>query len=87
MTHHISNVPPPDPDYDLVTWVEHQQATGEAEIDPYSYAVTLIRVALEFSLDDGIQGAMNETEFNVLKAIAYKLSELDPDIDIQPKGW
>lgn len=75
----------PDPQYDLVTWVEHQQATGEAEIDPYSYAVTLIRVALEFALDDGINGAMSEGEFEILETIARKVCELDPGVEIHPR--
>jgi hypothetical protein len=81
LTHNVT----PDPQYDLVSWVEHQQATGDNEVDPYSYAITLMRIGLEFALDDGINGAMSEREFEILKTIARTICELDPHVEIEPR--
>lgn len=54
-----------------------------AEDDPYSAAVELIAVALEWALDDGISGSMNQREFENLDALAKTLMSLDPSIELE----
>jgi hypothetical protein len=62
----------------LDDFVKHAIDSGEAEVDPYSYAITVIATVLEFALDDGISGAMSEGEFKTLDLIAKTLMVLDP---------
>lgn len=69
---------------DLASFIR-QQEKGEKGADPYSYAVTVIAAVLEYALDDGISGRMNETEFNTLDLIARTLMVLDPALDIEPR--
>jgi hypothetical protein len=70
----------PDPRHDLAAFITHEQGSGNAEVDPYSYAMTVIRTALEFALDDGISDSMNNVEFENLEAIAYAMPPEDrPD--------
>lgn len=73
-----------DPSYDLEAFIREENESGRAEVDPYSYATTVIAVTLEWALDDGINGAMNETEFKLLEDLAKGLIERDPHIRIEP---
>lgn len=73
------------PEYDLAAWITRQQDSGDNEVDPYSYAVTLIKVALEFALDDGISGSMSQGERDILVRMAEMLVKLDPHIEIDPR--
>jgi hypothetical protein len=73
---------PHDPAQDLAAWINYEQDSGDNEVDPYSYVMVGIKTLLEFGLDDGISGAMNETEFNTLEAIAILMNEKDPAIKV-----
>jgi hypothetical protein len=53
--------------------------------DPYSYAMFIIKSALEYALDDGVNGAMSQGEFEILESIARKVIELDPSVTIEPR--
>ena len=70
---------------DLPSFIAKAIETGENEVDPYGYAVTVIATVLEYSLDDGISGSMSAQEFNILDHIARTLVLLDPDIEIEPR--
>lgn len=70
---------------DLAAFINEQAETGEMEVDPYGYAVTVIATVLEYSLDDGISGSMNSREFNILDHLARTLVVLDPAIEIEPR--
>ena len=55
------------------------------EADPYSATVKAIVEALEFGMDDGISGAMNDFEYGTLSAVGRKLIRRDPTIEINPR--
>ncbi len=55
----------------------------EANDDPYSYAMSLIRQALESSLDPNNSGKMNEDEYQLLLKIRGVINILDPSINIE----
>jgi len=74
-----------DPRYDIEGFIREQGESGDMERDPYSYAVRVITVVLEYALDDGISGSMSQKEFNILENVAKLLIEQDPAIDIQPR--
>lgn len=74
-----------DPRYDLAAYVARQIESGDNEVDPYGYAISIIATVLEFALDDGISGAMNEHEFTILETIARTTQKLDPHIEIHPR--
>ena len=64
----------------------HVADFAAAEADPYSWAITTIVTALEYALDDGISGSMNDHEYRILEMLAIRLIELDPHIEIDPKA-
>lgn len=72
-------------EWDLAAFINHQGETGEMEIDPYGYAATVIAVVLQYALDDGINGAMNQYEMETLEGVALWLMERDPDLAIEPR--
>lgn len=51
---------------------------AQAKIDPYGAAMEIIQATLEWALDDGISGSMNEAEYETLEALAHTLASLDP---------
>lgn len=57
----------------------------ELKADPYGTAVAVIREVLEYVLDDGVSGAMNEHEFSTLDKLAKLLGELDPAAAPEPR--
>jgi hypothetical protein len=69
-----------DPTYDLEGFIREQNTSGDAEADPYSYALLVIKTTLEWALDDGISGAMSDDEHNLLGEFA----RLMPD-DFRPE--
>jgi hypothetical protein len=71
---------------DIATFVRTENESGNAERDPYGYAVTVIATTLEFALDDGISGAMNERECTILELLARVLMATDPAIEIDPRA-
>lgn len=72
-----------DPRADLPAYVRDQMDNGMAERDPYAFAATTIRTVLEFALDDGISGTMSNREHHTLEHLAYTLTALDPDMEVQ----
>lgn len=58
----------------------------EAWHDPYSFAMRVMKEVLEFALDDGVSGAMNDREFATLDQIARLISSRDPAVEIEPRG-
>jgi hypothetical protein len=75
-----------DPKYDLEGFIREQNESGDAERDPYGYAINVIATTLEWALDDGIRGAMNDHEFALLNQLAGTITSNDPATTIETMG-
>jgi hypothetical protein len=70
---------------DLAAYVQDTLASGSAETDPYTFAVTTVQVVLEYALDDGISPAMSYGQFRTLDHLAQELARLDHNHAPEPR--
>jgi hypothetical protein len=59
-------------------------SSSMAEHDPFGAVMQLLVVALEWGLDDGISGGMNETEFAILEKIATIVTQ-EAGMPVEPR--
>jgi hypothetical protein len=71
---------------DITRFVHDENKSGDAERDPYGYAVTVIATTLEWALDDGISSTMNPQEYSILELLGIVLTRFDDSIEIDPRA-
>lgn len=62
---------------DLADYIEEQITSGDAERDPYTFTTDIIRVAIEYAMDDGIVNAMGEDQADMLYVLANVIMQMD----------